>query len=149
MDLGLNSAEISGISDISPPRGGHVPAMVAMARSMGDYDDCRDESGDSLRVMQLELEAEEAELNTRRAAQAIAEQERIVAARRLRIELARSDAGSNRSRSRIQQPGLGSTIRLMMDLMLDGSLSLVALIDVITPLINAATYGYNLRDLYN
>jgi hypothetical protein len=65
--------------------------------------------------MQLELAAEEAELTTRRAAQAIAEQEQIVASRKLRIEIAKSDAGSNRSRSRFHNPGLGSPIPLMMD----------------------------------
>ena len=113
LNLGLNSAEISGISEISPPRGGHVPAMVAMARSMVGYDDCRDDSQVSLQLMQLELQAEEAELTSRKAAQAIAEQERIVATRKLRIELAKSDAGSNRSRSRFQNPGLGSPIPLI------------------------------------
>ena len=29
LDLALNSGELSGISDISPPRGQHHPAMVA------------------------------------------------------------------------------------------------------------------------
>ena len=39
LGLALNSEEISGISDISPPRV-HHPAMVAMARSMDGFDDC-------------------------------------------------------------------------------------------------------------
>ena len=60
LDLALNSGELSGISDISPPRG-HHPAMVAMARSMEGFDDCEQTpSGSDLHVLQMELEAEEA-----------------------------------------------------------------------------------------
>ena len=39
-NLGLNSVELSGISDISQPPQRFAPAMVAMARSMEGYDDC-------------------------------------------------------------------------------------------------------------
>ena len=119
LDLALNSGELSGISDISPPRAHRNPAMVAMARSMGSFDDCDNTPSGVIDIAALELElaAEEAELLAKQAAEATARQQQVVAQRRLRIELAKSDAGSNRSRSRFAtEAGLGSPIP-MMDLL--------------------------------
>ena len=74
LDLALNSGELSGISDISPPRAHRNPAMVAMARSMDGFDDCdQTPSGIAdLAAMEMELAVEEAELLTKRAAEATA-----------------------------------------------------------------------------
>ena len=69
----------------------------------------------SLRVLESELAAEEASLAAKqaeeaetRAATARAVQQQLVAQRKLQVEIAKSDAGSQRSRSRFNLSGLGS-----------------------------------------
>ena len=72
----------------------------------------------SIRVLQSELAAEEAGLAAKqaeaaeaRASTARAVQQHKVAQRKLQLELAKSDARSQRSRSRFNLPGLGSPIQ--------------------------------------